>query len=81
VLRLLFRTFREGIVTRRDATSRLEPLIDPMFHSEHFLARSLKRHNNWEIHPVLKIEYCAEEDTCDPKSDENWLDGIRLRNS
>lgn len=45
-----------------------------MFDSEHFLAHPLKRHNNWEIHPVLKMEYCAEGETCDPESDENWAD-------
>ena len=45
-----------------------------MFDSEHFLQNPLKRHNNWEIHPVLKLEYCPENGTCDPDSDENWID-------
>jgi hypothetical protein len=45
-----------------------------MFDSEHFLQNPLKRHNNWEIHPVLKLEYCSEDGTCDPDSDENWID-------
>jgi hypothetical protein len=44
-----------------------------MFDSEHFLQHALKRHNNWEIHPVLKMEYCAEGDTCDETS-ANWKD-------
>jgi len=44
-----------------------------MFDSEHFLNRPLKRHNNWEIHPVLKMEYCPEGETCDPESDSNWV--------
>src|SRR6201988_3549696 len=29
-----------------------------MFDSEHSLGRHLKRHNNWEIHPVFAMEYC-----------------------
>jgi hypothetical protein len=45
-----------------------------MFDSEHFLQHALKRHNNWEIHPVLKMEYCAEGGTCDENSDANWKD-------
>lgn len=44
-----------------------------MFDSEHFLTHPLKRHNNWEIHPVLKIEFCAEGEDCDENS-ENWKD-------
>jgi hypothetical protein len=47
-----------------------------MFDSEHFLGHHLVRHNNWEIHPVLKIEYCTAA-TCSDKSDAGWknLDG------
>jgi len=45
-----------------------------MFDSEHFLQHPLKRHNNWEIHPVLKLEYCPEGETCDADTDENWID-------
>ena len=44
-----------------------------MFDSEHFLERPLKRYNNWEIHPVLKMEYCPEGETCDPENDSNWV--------
>ena len=29
-----------------------------MFDSEHSLGRHLKRHNNWEIHPVMGLDYC-----------------------
>jgi hypothetical protein len=43
-----------------------------MFDTEHFLHTPLKRHNNWEIHPVFKIEYCAG-DTCDPENDDGWV--------
>ncbi len=42
-----------------------------MFDSEHFLGRHLKRHNNWEIHPILKLEYCPEGQTCSHTSG-NW---------
>jgi hypothetical protein len=45
-----------------------------MFDSEHYCRRPLTRHNNWEIHPVLKMEYCPEGETCQPDSDENWKD-------
>src|SRR5262249_5316273 len=46
-----------------------------MFDSEHSLGPfHLKRHNNWEIHPVFKLEYCPEEKTCVDNSDANWVD-------
>jgi hypothetical protein len=45
-----------------------------MFDSEHSLGRHLKRHNNWEIHPILKLEYCPEDKTCVEDSDANWVD-------
>jgi len=45
-----------------------------LFDSEHFLRNHLHRHNNWEIHPVLKLEFCPEGETCRPDSDENWKD-------
>jgi hypothetical protein len=65
--------------------AKLQPLIDDqggrllsrvsgqlMFDSDHFLKRPLKRHNNWEIHPVLKMEYCPKGKTCRADSDANW---------
>lgn len=42
-----------------------------MFDSEHFLGRHLTRHNNWEIHPVLKLEHCIAA-TCQDTSDVGW---------
>ncbi|MEY2564928.1 MAG: hypothetical protein QOH88_3121 [Verrucomicrobiota bacterium] len=42
-----------------------------MFDSEHFLGHHLIRHNNWEIHPVLKLEYCVAA-TCTDTSDVGW---------
>lgn len=54
-----------------------------MFDSEHSLGPfPLKRHNNWEIHPVFKLEYCPEDKTCEDNSDANWVDmeqGARRR--
>jgi hypothetical protein len=44
-----------------------------MFDSEHYCGPfQLNRKNDWEIHPVLKMEYCPEEQTCQADSDENW---------
>ena len=43
-----------------------------MFDSHHFLEAPLKRDSNWEIHPVLKMEYCAKGKTCRGDSDDNW---------
>jgi hypothetical protein len=45
-----------------------------LFDSEHMLSRRLKRHNNWEIHPILKLEYCPEGKICREQSNENWKD-------
>jgi hypothetical protein len=68
---------------RNFSRAKLQPLIDVrgrqlvrvtgllMFDSEHFLGRHLKRHNNWEIHPVLKMEYCAAA-TCSDTGDAGW---------
>lgn len=43
-----------------------------MFDSEHFLGRHLKRHNNWEIHPVMKLEFCETGNDCKLGSDAGW---------
>ena len=45
-----------------------------LFDSEHFLRNPLKRHNNWEIHPVLKMEYCPDDKVCEAASDDNWVE-------
>ena len=45
-----------------------------LFDSKHFLEEPLTRDSNWEIHPVLKVEYCPEGKTCRADSDENWKD-------
>jgi len=44
-----------------------------MFDSEHSLGRHLKRVNNWEIHPVMKMEFCPAGETCTVDSG-NWKD-------
>lgn len=44
------------------------------FDSEHFIRHHLKRVNNWEIHPILKFEYCPNGKTCKKDSDDNWED-------
>ena len=43
-----------------------------MFDSYHSLHAHLKRHNNWEIHPVFGLEYCPRNKTCSAGSDANW---------
>jgi hypothetical protein len=50
-----------------------------LFDSEHFLRRHLKRHNNWEIHPICKMEYCADNSTCSLNNDTGWVDLDRVR--
>jgi hypothetical protein len=46
-----------------------------MFDSEHSLGpNKLLRHNNWEIHPVFKLEYCPKGKICTADSDNNWVD-------
>jgi hypothetical protein len=71
------------------AGARLQALIDnapdnallvrvtglQMFDSEHSLGKNkLTRHNNWEIHPVFKLEYCPNGKTCTANSNKNWVD-------
>jgi hypothetical protein len=66
--------------------SKIQPLIDAtsqkalkvrvtgqlMFDSEHFIRHKLKRVNNWEIHPVFKMEFCSIGISCKPKEDAGW---------
>jgi hypothetical protein len=43
------------------------------FDSEHSLGPfHLKRHNNWEIHPVFGLEFCPKGKTCTKGSNANW---------
>jgi len=43
-----------------------------LFDSEHFIRHHLVRVNNWEIHPILKLEYCENGNSCQVKSDDGW---------
>lgn len=43
-----------------------------MFDSHHFLKSPLPRDNNWEIHPILKMEYCPKNEACRADSDDGW---------
>lgn len=43
-----------------------------MFDSEHFLGNHLVRVNNWEIHPVMKMEYCTTGTDCQIDDDDGW---------
>jgi hypothetical protein len=64
----------------------VQPLINPrsqkallvrvsglqLFDSEHFIRNHPVRVNNWEIHPVLKLEFCTQGNTCKANSNTNW---------
>jgi len=43
-----------------------------LFDSEHFIRNHLVRVNNWEIHPVLKMEFCTTGETCKANDDAGW---------
>jgi hypothetical protein len=43
-----------------------------LFDSEHFIKHNLVRVNNWEIHPVLKLEFCTVGEKCKASSDTGW---------
>jgi hypothetical protein len=45
-----------------------------MFDSEHFHNLKLNRATQWEIHPIIKLEYCLKGKTCKKDSDDNWVD-------
>jgi hypothetical protein len=49
-----------------------------LFDSEHFIRNHLVRVNNWEIHPILKMEFCETGNKCKVNSDTGWksLDDI-----
>ena len=42
------------------------------FDSEHFIRHPLVRKTNWEIHPVLKLEFCETNDNCKVGSNIGW---------
>jgi hypothetical protein len=45
-----------------------------MFDSEHFGQKTPIRATSWEIHPILKFEFCPQGKTCNKDTDANWVD-------
>lgn len=43
-----------------------------LFDSEHFISNHLVRVNNWEIHPISKLEFCSTGVNCKANSDAGW---------
>jgi hypothetical protein len=43
-----------------------------MLDTEHLIRHHLHRANNWEVHPILKLEYCEKGQTCTADSDAGW---------
>jgi hypothetical protein len=43
-----------------------------MFDSAHFFGDPLSRGTDWEVHPILKLEYCKGK-TCRANNDKNWV--------
>jgi hypothetical protein len=44
-----------------------------MFDSHHLFHDPLHRHNNWEIHPVFRLEFCPPGKTCKAGSNADWM--------
>ncbi len=67
---------RENLTGRIDAAPKKALLVRVtgllMFDSEHFLGRKLPRVNNWEIHPVMKLEFCETGNDCTANTDGGW---------
>jgi hypothetical protein len=45
-----------------------------MFDSHHLFHDPLHRHNNWEIHPVFRLEFCPKGKICTKNSNTKWVD-------
>ncbi len=67
---------REEVQPLIDATPQKALLVrvtgQLLFDSEHFIKNHLVRVNNWEIHPVLKLEFCETGNNCKPNADTGW---------
>jgi hypothetical protein len=67
---------REKVQPLIDATDEEALLVrvtgQLLFDSEHFIKNHLVRVNNWEIHPIVKLEYCTQGDSCKANSDARW---------
>jgi len=74
---------REKVQPLIDATDQDALLVrvtgQLLFDSEHFISNHLVRVNNWEIHPIFKLEFCSTGDNCKATSDAGWksLDDFR----
>jgi len=44
-----------------------------MFDSEHFHHNPLNRATSWEIHPIMKLEFCPAGKSCAINSNANWV--------
>jgi len=79
-------TPRERLAHPNFTREKVQPLIDAsdeeallvrvtgqlLFDSEHFIKNHLVRVNNWEIHPVFKLEFCTNGNSCKANSDAGW---------
>jgi hypothetical protein len=68
--------FNEGQVRscpRLDGVAKVRITGILFFDSEHSLGHHLVRRNNWEIHPILALEYCPRGKRCTAASDDNWV--------
>jgi hypothetical protein len=46
-----------------------------LYDSEHALGPfKLTRKTDWEIHPVVRLEYCPKNKACADKGTANWVD-------
>ena len=67
---------REKVQPLIDATPQKALLVRVtgllLFDSEHFIKNHLVRVNNWEVHPVLMLEFCTTGDKCRANNDVGW---------
>lgn len=67
---------REVVQPMIDATPHKALLVrvtgQLLFDSEHFIKNHLVRVNNWEIHPVMKLEFCETGNNCKATADDGW---------
>jgi hypothetical protein len=69
----LTRANLQPLITANSGVQQIRVTGVLMFDSEHSLGGHLKRHNNWEIHPVLDMDYCPKGKKCTADSDDNWV--------
>ena len=67
---------REKVQPLIDATPQKALLVRVtgllLFDSEHFIKHHLVRVNNWEIHPILRLDFCITVNECKANSDAGW---------